>query len=75
MQLCGNISRHKCRLYNLHFDVVSLMFRRYELVQYFLNVFYTKTRLSEGLFLLKTMFPTILDMKNAHRVQNSSFLK
>ena len=41
-------------------------------MQYFLNAFYTKTRLSQGLLpetkLLKKIFPTILDMKNDKNV-------
>ena len=43
-----------------HFDIVLLLFRNQETVQYFLNTFYTKTRLPQGLLsiveLLKKCF-------------------
>ena len=45
-------------------------------VKCFLDVFYTKTRLSEGLLpdmkLIEKMFPIILDMKNANRAESFS---
>ena len=51
VQLRENISSHKCLLYSLtlwHRD--SARFRKEETVQYVLNAFYTKARLSQGLF-------------------------
>ena len=51
--------------------MASIRFRKQKTVQYFLDAFYTKTRLSQDFLpdieFLKTMFPKILDMKNAIR--------
>ena len=61
----------------IHFDILSLKLRKWKTAKCFLNAFYTKTRLSQNLLpdmkLLKKIFPTILDMKNANRAQ--SFLR
>ena len=55
-----------------HIDILPLRFKEKKTVQYFLNAFYTKTRLSQGLLpdaeLLKIMFSAI--MENANRVKN-----
>ena len=53
---------------------MSLRFRKQKTVQYFLNMFYTKTRLSQDLLpdmgVLKwKMFPSILHIKSANKVQ------
>ena len=62
-----------------HFDLISLKFRKKETVQYLLKTFYMETRLSHGLLhymeLLKKMFPIILNMENANRVQKDFFSK
>ena len=49
-------------------------------MQYFLNAFYTKMRLSQSLlsdmelfFLMYKMFPSTLDMKNAIKVVRNPF--
>ena len=58
-----------------HFSIVSPRFREKETVQCFINAFFTKTKLSQGLLpnmdVLEKMFPTITDMKN--EVQNIFF--
>ena len=62
-----------------HFHVMApLTFRNQETVQYFLNAFNTKTRLSQALFLdveLLKLFPTILDIKNTKKEQKIFFSK
>ena len=56
---------------------VSRRFRKWEIVQQFLNAFYTKATPPQSLLpdmeLLKKMFPPILDMKNGNKVQEQFF--
>ena len=68
---------HATKVNAYRLDIVSLKFREKETVQYFLNTFYMKTRLSQDLHLdmelLKKMFPKMLNMKNANKVQKKKF--
>lgn len=56
--------------------MVSLRFGICEILQYFLNLFYTKTRLSKSLLPNETTLKIFLtDMKNANRTQTVFFFK
>lgn len=60
-------------LHATNFNRTLSLFRKKETVQYLSNAFYTKVMLSQSLELLRKMFPTILDMKSATKVQKSFF--
>ena len=69
-KICGNCV-------NVNNFTVFFRFMKQEIVQCVLNAFYTKTRQKQDLLLdmelLKKMFPTMLDMINANRLQKFFF--
>ena len=72
-KLCRIISRYKFKCIQFNTSRSWFLLRTRKL-QYFLNVFYTKTRFCQGLLpdLLK-MFSTTLDIKNTNKEQKKIF--